>query len=251
MSGMTLTFRGKAGTMVDMSAILPERLAGLAAENVAGLPLPCAGGVSTVGEMFELSAGDAAEGLLIQPGGAVLQRVGVGMTSGRILVEGDVGSHAGAGMSGGVLRIAGDAGEALGGALPGLPLGMRGGLISVGGSGGDRTAERMRRGIIVVDGPVGAFAAGFMVAGTLAVGGGCGPHPGFGMRRGTLLLGRRQDMAPDNFADGGTRDWLFLHLLRRTLEGTGSWVERAGSTRAHRFIGDLAEGGHGEILAMA
>ncbi|PWC62600.1 hypothetical protein TSH7_14395 [Azospirillum sp. TSH7] len=251
MSGLTLTFRGDAGTIVDMSALLPERLAGQTAEDIAGLPLPRGGGVTTVGEMFELSAGDAAEAMLIRPGEAVLHRVGAGMASGRILVEGDVGSHAGAGMSGGLLRITGNAGDALGGALPGLPLGMRGGLISVGGSAGDRTAERMRRGIVVVDGTVGAYAAGFMVAGTLAAGGGCGPHPGFGMRRGTLLLGRRQDAVPDGFADGGTRDWLFLHLLRRGLEGTGSWFERAGTTRAHRFIGDLAEGGHGEILAMA
>ncbi|MBY6264814.1 formylmethanofuran dehydrogenase subunit C [Azospirillum sp. 412522] len=251
MSGMTLTFCGGAGTIVDMSALLPERLAGLTTAEVAGLPLPCNGGVATVGGMFEISAGDAAEGLLIRPAGAVLHRVGAGMAAGRILVEGDVGSHAGAGMSGGLLRIAGNAGDALGGALPGLPLGMRGGLVSVGGRAGDRAAERMRRGIIVIDGPVGAYAAGFMIAGTLAAGGGCGPHPGFGMRRGTLLLGRPQDAMPIGFADGGTRDWLFLHLLRRGLEGTGSWFERAGSTRAHRFIGDLAEGGHGEILAMA
>ena len=108
----------------------------------------------------------------------------------------------------------------------------------------------MRRGIVVVDGRAGAYAAAFMVAGTLAVGGGCGPHPGFGMRRGTLLVGRPQDAPPEGFADGGTRDWLFLHLLRRALEGTGSWFERAGATRAHRFIGDLAEGGRGEILAV-
>jgi len=250
MSGMTLTFRGDAGTIADMSALLPERLAGLTAEDVAGLPLPCGGEVVTVGRMFEVSAGDAAEGLLIRPGQAVLDRVGAGMASGRILVEGDAGSHAGAGMSGGLLRIAGNARESLGGALPGLPLGMRGGLISVGGSAGDRAAERMRRGIIVVDGPVGAYAAGFMVAGTLAAGGGCGPHPGFGMRRGTLLLGNAQGKTPEGFADGGTRDWLFLHLLRRALEGTGSWFERMGNTRAHRFVGDLAEGGHGEILSM-
>lgn len=250
MSGLTLTFRGDAGTIVDMSSLLPERLAGLTAEDIAALSLPCGGGASTVGEMFELSTGDAAEAMLIRPGEAVLQRVGAGMASGRIMVEGDVGSHAGAGMSGGLLRIAGNAGDALGGALPGLPLGMRGGLISVGGSAGDRTAERMRRGIVVVDGMVGAYAAGFMIAGTLAAGGGCGPHPGYGMRRGTLLLGRQQNTVPDGFADGGTRNWLFLHLLRRGLAGTGSWFERAGTTRAHRFIGDLAEGGHGEILAM-
>jgi formylmethanofuran dehydrogenase subunit C len=233
-----------------MSSLLPERFAGLTTAEIAGLPLPCGGGVTTVGEMFELSPGNATEAMLIRPGEAVLHRVGAGMMSGRILVEGDVGSHAGAGMSGGLLRIAGNAGDALGGALPGLPLGMRGGLISVGGSAGDRPAERMRRGIIVVDGTVGAYAAGFMVAGTLAAGGGSGPHPGFGMRRGTLLLGR-QDAVPDGFADGGTRDWLFLHLLRRGLEGTGSWFEHAGTTHARRFIGDLAEGGHGEILAMA
>ncbi|CAO3359045.1 hypothetical protein [Azospirillum palustre] len=251
MTGMTLTFRGDAGTILDMSALLPDRLAGLTAAEVAGLPLPCGGGVATVGGTFDVSAGDAAEGLLIRPGASVLHRVGAGMASGRILVKGDTGSHAGAGMVGGLLRIAGNAGDALGGALPGLPSGMRGGLISVGGSAGDRVAERMRRGIVVVDGTVGAYAAGFMVAGTLAAGGGCGPHPGFGMRRGSLLLGRPQDTVPEGFADGGSRDWLFLHLLRRALEGTGSWFERAGTTRAHRFIGDLAEGGHGEILAMA
>ena len=60
MSGLTLTFRGDAGTIVDMSALLPERLAGQTAEDIAGLPLPRGGGVTTVGEMFALAAGDAA-----------------------------------------------------------------------------------------------------------------------------------------------------------------------------------------------
>ena len=250
MSGLSLTYRGDAGMTVDMSALLPELLAGLTADDVARMTLPCGGGSARLGDLFDLSAGEAAEGLLIRPGGAILHRVGAGMTMGRILVAGDAGNHAGAGMAGGLLRIDGTAGDSLGGVLPGLPLGMRGGLIGVGGDAGDRACERMRRGIVVVDGRAGAYAAAFMVAGTLAVGGGCGPHPGFGMRRGTLLVGHPQDAAPDGFADGGTRDWLFLHLLRRALEGTGSWFERAGSTRAHRFIGDLAEGGRGEILAV-
>lgn len=251
MAGLTLTFRGDAGLPVDMSAVLPDRLAGHPADAVARLSLPCRGGAAPLGDLFDMSAGDATDGLLIRPGGAILHRVGVGMASGRLLVEGDVAAHAGAGMGGGLLRITGNAGEALGGALPGRPQGMRGGLISVGGNTGDRVGERMRRGIVVVDGQAGAHAAAFMVAGTLAIGGGCGLHPGFGMRRGTLLLGRSKAAPPEGFADGGTRDWLFLHLLRRALEGTGSWFESAGTTRAHRFIGDLAEGGHGEILAIA
>ncbi|PWC38028.1 hypothetical protein TSO352_10395 [Azospirillum sp. TSO35-2] len=247
---MTLTFRGDAGLAVDLSAVLPDRLAGLPAESVMRLALPCGGGEAPLGDLFDIQGGDAADGLLIRPGGALLHRVGAGMASGRILVEGDVGGHAGAGMSGGELRITGSAGPSLGGALPGLPQGMRGGLIVVAGDAGDRTGERMRRGIVAVDGRVGAYAAAFMIAGTVAAGGGCGPCPGFGMRRGTLLLGRRPDARPDGFVDGGQRDWLFLHLLRRALEGTGSWFGGATSTRAHRFIGDLAEGGRGEILAM-
>ena len=159
MSALSLTYRGDTGLAVDMSALLPERLAALTAGAIAQMPLPCGGGSARLGDLFDLSAGDAAEGLLIRPGDAILHRVGAGMTMGRILVAGDAGNHAGAGMAGGLLRIDGTAGDSLGGVLPGLPLGMRGGLISVGGDAGDREGERMRRGIVVVDGPAGAYSA--------------------------------------------------------------------------------------------
>ncbi len=106
----------------------------------------------------------------------------------------------------------------------------------------------MRRGMIIVDGAVGAFAGAFMVAGTLAAGGGAGGHPGYGMRRGTLVLGRAPEALPAGFADGGAHDWVVLALLQRHCGDPESWLGSRTMSRARRLIGDLAEGGMGEIL---
>jgi formylmethanofuran dehydrogenase subunit C len=250
MSGLTLSFRGRPGTVLSLSGILPERLVGQSVEAIAGIPLTSDAGTLPLGELFALEGTPSGDGLLIRPNGALLDRVGAGMTSGMIEVEGDVGALAGAQMAGGTLRIRGNAGDRLGGVLPGETKGMRGGLILLSGDAGDRVGERMRRGTIVVNGRAGADCGAFMTAGTIAIGGACGARPGFGMRRGSLILGTELAAAPVGFVDAGARDWVFLHLLKAYLAETGGWVGERAIGRSRRYMGDLAEQGQGEILVL-
>ena len=134
-------------------------------------------------------------------------KIGGGLTEGKIVVDGDVGAYLGAGMkggkievkgnagvlaaasmTGGAIAINGDAGERAGGILVGETLGMKGGLLTIGGNAGPMLGERMRRGLVIVYGDAGDYAGGRMVAGTILIKHRVGRFAGYGLRRGSLIL---------------------------------------------------------------
>lgn len=271
MSGVVLTQRHATRQRLDMSALLPEHLAGMSQQAIAALPLRLGRHQVDLGELFDV-AGTPDDELLIRPCADNLDGIGRGMRSGRIRVAGDAGHRAGAGMrggqieiegraadaaaegmSGGTLLIGGDCGDRLGGPPPGERQGMRGGLVRVRGNAGDRAAERQRRGILLVDGDCGDYAGVNMIAGTLVVLGQSGAYCGWNMRRGTLLLTRAPRSRPGTFADNGLQRPGYLTLLLRALAASGAAlpVPTDGPPRVHRLLGDLACGGQGEILILA
>ncbi|MDQ2104103.1 formylmethanofuran dehydrogenase subunit C [Azospirillum isscasi] len=271
MSGVVLTPREPAGPPIDMTGVLPERLAEGGRDALAGA-MPVRGRERhRLDALFTLQDGGPSGTLILRPGAAVLDGVGTGMSAGDILVEGDCGAYAGSGMSGGSLtvegrcgafaaaemaggrlRIAGDAGDFLGAPLAGGTRGMSGGSVTVAGSAGDRVGERMRRGLIAVHGRVGSLCGARMIAGTIVVGAGCGPGLGQAMRRGSILLSQALEAVPPGFVDGGMNDWLFLELMRRELTVGGAWPAGfpAVGTRARRLVGDRSVGGMGEVLIL-
>ncbi len=276
MTGLVLTAIEAGGPPIDLTGVLPERLAPerLAdggRDALAGLGLLRGRERQRLDALFTLQDGGPSGALILRPGGAVLDRVGVGMTAGEILVEGDCGAYAGSGMRGGTLlvegdcgafagaemaggrlRVGGDAGDFLGAPLAGSPRGMTGGSIIVGGNAGDRVGERMRRGLIAVHGRAGDLCGARMIAGSVVVGGGCGPGLGLAMRRGTILLHQLPETFPAGFDDGGMNEWLFLELMRRDLVQAGAWPVGfpATGTRARRLIGDRSASGIGEVLIL-
>ncbi len=268
MSALTLTLREPPRFWVDCSALTPDRLAGLSAGRVGAIELTSGNRRLRTDEVFAVGDGDAAD-MLIEGACAKLDRIGADMTSGRLRVVGDVGDYLGVSMSGGRIELAGSAGshcacamaggtvdvegsvgDFLGGALPGELQGMRGGLVRVGGGAGERAGDRMRRGMLLVEGDAGDFCASRMAAGTLAVLGRVGADPGFGMVRGTLLVRDLPGGLLPTFNDCGIHELGFLCLLLR------SWKELPGAfgrlspdaIRVRRHVGDLANGGKGEIL---
>ncbi|OYD82124.1 formylmethanofuran dehydrogenase subunit C [Azospirillum brasilense] len=272
MSGVVLTIRDPAGPPIDMTGVLPERLAEGGREALAGLALVRGRGRHRLDALFTFQDGGPPGALTLRPGGAVLDGVGTGMTAGDIRVEGDCGAYAGsamrggtltvegscgafaaAGMTGGCLRVLGDAGDFLGAPLAGGTRGMSGGSVVVAGNAGDRVGERMRRGLIAVHGRVGSLCGARMIAGTIVVGAGCGPDPGQAMRRGSILLPRAPEPVPSGFSDGGMNDWLFLELVRKELIDGGAWPSGfpTAGTRARRLIGDRPAGGIGEVLILS
>lgn len=269
MSALTLTLRALPPHGVDLSAVIPDRLAGLnksAIENIA-----LGGRGLEVADLFAVS-GDDTQQMIIRDSSARLTHIGSGMTQGTITVEGECGAYvglgmhggwitvtgnagpfAGSGMTAGGIEIRGNAGDFLGGALPGDKQGMRGGIIVVNGNTGDRTGDRMRRGLILVGGDAGAYCGSRMLAGTILVSGRVGMMPGFALKRGTVLLAWQPPEVPATFQDSGEHALLFLTLLERELMRES---ERFGrflplGNRVRRYCGDLANGGTGEILVFA
>lgn len=265
MSALTLTLRPGIPGRVDMSGILPETLAGLSTAEMGRLNVAVNGRGVALGELFDLMDGDV-EQLTILTESAVLDCLGAGMRSGCLRVEGpaghfaglamrggelvlggDAGDYAASGMLGGLLRIAGDAGDYLGAARVGERNGMSGGVVAVSGSVGERAGDRMRRGLILIQGDAGDFCGSRLLAGSIAVAGSCGAQPGFGLRRGSLILAHAPHAMPATFSDAGVAELSYLDLLRRQARDILPDVLPANS-RVHRYMGDLAFGGKGEIL---
>lgn len=264
MSGVRLIRRADPPQRVDLSALRPEALAGLAADAIARLPLGTARAPLAVGDLFRVQAGDAAA-LVIEGGSPRFDHLGAGMTVGSLVIEGDAGCYLGRGMRGGsltvrgsagafaasgliggMIEITGDAGDFLGGAAAGERTGMAGGVVVVRGGSGARAADRMRRGLMVIEGAAGLQLASHMIAGTVV----CarpGAQPGCLMRRGTLVLGEAA-LLPTFVPAGLAADGAFLRLLVCALRPLSAAAARLAEGAAERFVGDMATLGKGEIL---
>jgi formylmethanofuran dehydrogenase subunit C len=268
MSTLRLTLRERPAQRVDLSPLTADHLRGKSPDEVGAIELTCGNRKVRVNDLFTHSGNFGSE-LEILGSCDRLDGIGQGMTHGRIIVHGDTGAYLGAGMTGGSLvvrgnigayaatgmrggriHVYGNSGDFLAAAVPGDRHGMQGGLVLVDGDAGDRLGDRMRRGTVLVQGNAGAYCAARMVAGTIGVWGRVGGFPGLGMRRGTLLLGETPGALLPTFNDCGAYPLNFLTLLIRswrTLQSAFATLPDSGF-RVRRFMGDLANGGRGEIL---
>ena len=273
MSALVLTLKAAPEHRLDASVIAPDRLAGLDRKRIAAQQVwyeGAPGELAVIGDFFEVSGepglavrvlGDCArvdglgrdmlDGELIVEGPAG-RDTGAGMHGGVVTVQGDVGRDAGQAMRGGTLIIEGNAGDNLGGAPPGASRGMLAGEIIVRGRAGTETGARMRRGVIHVGGDSGERTGLGMIAGTVVVGGATGPDAGLFLKRGTLAVLGRCTPAP-GFRRACTYAPPHLRLLLTSLRSRFGVALRAEQVSGlyHRYSGDLAEVGKGEILAWS
>ncbi len=268
MSQLTLTLRERTAQRLDLSPLTIDLLAGKSLAEIGAIELPSGNRRLRVDRVFTL-AGTPGETLAILGSSDQLDRIGAGMTRGRVIIQGDAGSQLGLGMTGGSvevtgnagtfaasgmrggeIRIAGNAGDFLAGAIPGNHQGMQGGMVLVSGNAGDRAGDRMRRGTLLIGGDTGDYCASRMVAGTIGVWGRVGRSTGIAMRRGTVLLQQSPPALPPTFNDCGEFTFSFLTLLARAWKGLpGKFGTLPDSgLRVRRIMGDLANDGRGEIL---
>ncbi|HOJ97536.1 MAG TPA: formylmethanofuran dehydrogenase subunit C [Methanospirillum sp.] len=171
-----------------------------------------------------------------------VKRVGEYMSSGTIIIEGDIGMHCGNFMRGGNIVIHGNAdgwlgremragsilchgnaGDYCGSGYRGEKRGMRGGKIEVMGNAGDYLGEYLTGGEIHVHGNAGMFAGAEMRGGMLIIDGDV-RIPAANMSKGTCIVGGTViDMLP-------------------TFERIG---EKEGMVVYH---GDIANKGKGELM---
>jgi formylmethanofuran dehydrogenase subunit C len=261
-----LTLRERPEQRLDLSPLVPHRLAGRSAADIGAIELQTTRVRVTVAEVFRLRMGDLNR-IRIEDACDRLDQVGAGMQSGEIEVTGNVGIQAGrlmtggrltirgnaghwaaSGMKGGVIEIIGSAGDRLGGPIAGEVAGMRGGIVIVRGNAGARAADRLRRGTIVVEGNAGDHACSRMLAGTLIVRRKAGALPGYLMRRGTLLLGEGAGELSPTFADCGIHDLVAMRLLAGLIRPYSARAAAVLGQPLRRLAGDMAVLGKGEMF---
>lgn len=174
-----------------------------------------------------------------------VKRVGEYMSSGTIIVEGDIGMHCGNFMRGGYIEIhgnadawlgremrngsiccIGNAGDYCGSGYRGEKRGMRGGKIEIKGNAGNYLAEYLTGGEIHVHGNAGMFAGAEMRGGLLVIDGDV--HvPAANMSMGTCII-------------GGTAHEM-LPSFEKIREEAGMII----------YKGDIANKGRGELKIRA
>ena len=267
---ITLSLRAAPERRVEADCIVPDRFAALAEAEIARLPIWDGPRRIPLGELFDVHGGHATS---VRLAGDLsrIDAIGAGMTTGELVVEGDVGRYVGTRMAGGTLRITGragdgaglemagglldiggDAGDRAGAARLGSPKGMLGGELVVRGTAGAGTGTRMRRGLVVVCGAAGPHTGAGMIAGSVIVLGDLGADPGRGNKRGSIVaLGGATVPATYRYACTYRPPHLAL-TLRALRARRGVRIDEHRLTDVYRrYSGDLAELGKGELLTWA
>lgn len=268
MNALTLTLKTVPRHQMDVSPLTPKNLTSLSKPEIGAITLVTGNQHVRVDAIFNISGSDS--GHLVFAGettkldyigkdcssgqidvhGSCGAYIGMGMNDGQINIYGNTGAFAACEMRGGLLRIEGNSDDFLGAARPGSQIGMTGGTVIVTGNAGARVGDQMRRGTLLIEGNVGNYAGSRMLAGTIAALGKTGNYPGYGMKRGTLLLWHVPDKLGATFNDCGCHILGFLPLLLESYRGLETRFASLSKTidRVHRFCGDMASLGHGEIL---
>lgn len=255
---------------LDVSPLIPDKLTGKKLAQIKTIHLSYGKQKISVDELFSVS-GDDPENIRFLESTEKLICIGQGMSHGSIEVQGDVGNFTGQYMRGGSIKIqgntgawtgnsmknghieiTGNSGDFLGAGLPGDPHGMSNGLIFVYGKAGDRVGDRMRRGMIIINGNAGDYCGSRMGAGTIIILDKAGNHSGFGMKRGTIILAKQPRHISATFKSCGNLKMQFLRLLFKQLSEMGDQFNlfKKYGPEVHRFAGDLASNGKGEILIL-
>ena len=248
---VVLALRGALEQTLEADCLAAARCADAGTKDIGALRVWYGGQPATVGDFFtvrgERSARVRIEGQLDR-----VEGVGSGMAGGELVIEGNAGRDVGAHMTGGTIEIHGNAGDNAGGARPGASRGMTGGEIIIHGSAGPEAGASMRRGLIVIGGDAGERAGRGMIAGSVVVFGTAARGAGRWTKRGTIVaLGPIERPATFRYDCTYRPPHLrvtFIYL--RTRYGLRI-ADRYVTGRYHRYSGDMAELGKGEILQWA
>jgi len=223
METVTLTIKDQPGLYLEADTVTPDAFAGKKADEIADLPVYIGREQHRLGDFFEVSGKAAATpaetkivvngdlsrvkyiGMKMTGGEVVVNGnadmyVGAWMQGGKITVNGNVDAFAGTGMKGGELIIKGNAGNYLGAAYRGDWRGMAGGKISVAGNAGSDLGTFMTGGEIVVGGDVDVHVATHAEGGKIIIKGNAKSRLGGQMVDGEIYVFGDIDVMMPGFA---------------------------------------------------
>ena len=258
-SGLRLKVRNTPQIRIDLSEIVPHKIADLTTSAIERLELSAGRDALRVGDIFDVS-GTPNDRIVIEGNASHFDNIGKElsnatiivegaagaycaqrMRSGRIEVHGDCGDFLASNLRGGLIIVKGNVGNNLGAPLAGDRDGMAGGTVVVFGKIGDYAGERMRRGTIVAKSEIGDFAGARMKGGTIWATHGFSADTGALMRRGTLISPKPVNLLP-TFVDCGHHDLVAMRLINRHLAATlGDMAPPKITGPVHKYAGDMGE----------
>lgn len=212
-----------------------------------------------LGELFsvdEVKTEDQTETAVIhfQGDASKVRRIGLGMKSGKIAINGDVGMHlgeemkngkitvlgnagawAGSMMKGGSIEVNGNVGDYLGAPYRGCTEGIHGGTIVVHGNAGTEAGAYMKKGIIKIHGNTGQFLGFRMSEGTIYAKGDCEGRAGACMVGGKIVVDGHLESVLPSFTIDAVKPRVRIDE-DETAQGP-----------FYLFQGDLTENGNGKL----
>lgn len=185
-----------------------------------------------------------------------VRKIGAGMKTGEILINGNVGMHLGEKMAGGKITVNGDAGQWAGAS-------MKNGLIEIHGNSGDYlgspyrgSTEGMKGGKIVVDGDIGADSGAYLHGGVIKVkGSNVGQFLGYHMSDGAIHIEKNARSRVGANMTGGkiiVSGAVEEVMPTFTIDAVKAKVKvdatESASGPFYVFLGDLAEKGTGKLF---
>ena len=241
---------------IQAPCITPENFADKSIKEIAELPVTEGNRNVTLGDLFKIEQNTTeTPNITIKGDCSKVKRVGQGMKSGEILIEGNIGMHTGEKMGGGKITINGNTGGWTGSE-------MTKGTIEIHGDSGDYTASPyrgndlgMKGGLITVDGNVGTDVGCYLKGGIIKIKGSAGRFLGFHMSDGAIYVEKDCDVRAGALMNGGkiVVGGKMEVLPSFTIDSIKPKVKVDDTTSVpgpfYVFLGDLSEHGKGKIFA--
>lgn len=268
---LTLHFQIDERIVIDAKDLLPGNLLPMTVDEIQTISINQGNKIRELREICQIQVEHSSADEIVFCGVTdVLQRVGQDMTTGTIIIMGNIGQDAGmrmcggeliingsagdrlgAMMRGGIIQVNGDAGDETGAPLLGNKYGMNGGVIIIKGNVGSYTGRRMRRGLIFIQGDTSKYTGVDLLNGTILVVGQVGYGCGIDMQRGSIVIG---DWEPpmQGFIESSITDPLWLHIYGQYLNRLGVPFPKLWMNgKFKRYVGYTTGKGKGEILSYA
>jgi formylmethanofuran dehydrogenase subunit C len=241
---------------VQAACISPDVFKGKTTKEIAALPITEGNRPMTLGDLFKIQEDNQPTPDITLTGDfSKVKRIGQGMKTGEIVVNGNAGMHTGEKMAGGKITVNGNAGGWTGSE-------MKGGTIEIHGDAGDYVAspyrgssKGMKGGLIMVDGQVGSDVATYLRGGVLKIKGGAGRFLGYHMSDGAILVDKQCDTRAGACMTGGkivVTGTIEEVMPTFTIDSVKAKVKIDDTQQAagpfYVFLGDLSEHGTGKIF---
>jgi formylmethanofuran dehydrogenase subunit C len=241
---------------IQAPCVTPENFTGKSVAEIAKLPVTEGVRNLTLSDLFKIEeTADGTSNITINGECGKVKRVGQGMKTGEIVVNGNIGMHTGERMAGGkitvngnsggwtgsemkkgTIEIHGDAGDYMASPYRGNDLGMKGGIITVDGNVGSDVGCYNQGGIIKIKGNAGRFLGFHQSDGAIYVEKDCDVRVGAMMHGGKIVIGGKMEIL-SSFTIDSVKPKV---KVDDTLNVQGPF---------YVFLGDLSEKGTGKIFA--